>query len=47
MDESKIAKRKYNVGHRVTGGWVLGGREKDDKTKIFMEPVRLQRPCKK
>ena len=39
IDESKFAKRKYNVGHRVTGGWVFGGREKDDKTKIFMEPV--------
>ena len=39
IDESKFAKRKYNVGHRVTGGWVFVGREKNDKTKIFMEPV--------
>lgn len=39
IDESKFAKRKYNVGHRVTGGWVFGGREKDNKKKVFMVPV--------
>lgn len=39
IDESKFAKRKYNVGHRVTGGWVFGGRERDDKCKVFMVPV--------
>lgn len=39
IDESKFAKRKYNVGHRVQGGWVFGGREKDDKRKVFMEAV--------
>lgn len=39
IDESKFAKRKYNVGHRVQGGWVFGGREKDNKRKVFMEPV--------
>lgn len=38
-DESKFAKRKYNVGHRIQGGWVFGGREKDDKRKVFMEAV--------
>ena len=39
IDESKFAKRKYNVGHRVQGGWVFGGREKDNKSKVFMEAV--------
>ena len=39
IDESKFAKRKYNVGHRVQGGWVFGGREKDAKTQVFMEAV--------
>ena len=39
IDESKFAKRKYNVGHRVQGGWVFGGREKDNKRKVFMEAV--------
>lgn len=39
IDESKFAKRKYNVGHRVQGGWVFGGREKNDKRKVFMEAV--------
>ena len=39
IDESKFAKRKYNVGHRMKGGWVFGGREKDNKKKVFMEPV--------
>ena len=39
IDESKFAKRKYNVGHRVVGGWVFGGRERDIKKKVFMLPV--------
>ena len=39
IDESKFAKRKYNVGHRVKGGLVFGGRGKDNKKKVFMEPV--------
>lgn len=39
IDESKFAKRKYNVGHRVKGGWVFGGRERDNKKKVFMVPV--------
>ena len=39
IDESKFAKRKCNVGHRVKGGRVFGGREKDNKKKVFMEPV--------
>ena len=25
IDESKIAKRKYNKGHKVEGVWVIGG----------------------
>ena len=39
IDESKFAKRKYNVGHRVVGGWVFGGRETENKKKVFMVPV--------
>lgn len=39
IDESKFAKRKYNVGHRVTGGWVFGGHEKRQQKKVFMVPV--------
>jgi len=39
IDESKFAKRKYNRGHEVKGGWVFGGREKDDKSKCFMVVV--------
>lgn len=39
IDESKFGRRKYYRGHRVEGQWVFGGREKKDKTKIFMVPV--------
>ena len=40
IDESKFGKRKYHKGHRVEGQWVFGGREKHDKSKIFMVPVK-------
>ena len=36
IDESKFGKRKYHKGHAVEGQWVFGGREKYDKTKVFM-----------
>ena len=39
IDESKFGKRKYHRGHCVEGQWVFGGREKYDKTRIFMIPV--------
>ena len=39
IDESKFGKRKYHKGHAVEGQWVSGGREKYDKTKVFMIPV--------
>ena len=39
IDESKFGKRKYHGGHRVEGQWVFGGREKYDKSKLFMIPV--------
>ena len=39
IDESKFAKRKYNIGHRVVGGWVFGGRETENKKKVFMVAV--------
>ena len=39
IDESKFGKRKYYRGHKVDGQWVFSGREKYDKSKIFMVPV--------
>lgn len=39
IDESKFGKRKYYRGHRVEGQWIFGGREKVDKSKVFMVPV--------
>ena len=39
IDESKFGRRKYYKGHHVEGQWVFGGRERDDKTKLFMLPV--------
>ena len=39
IDESKFGKSKYYSGHKVEGQWVFEGREKYDKTKIFMVPV--------
>ena len=39
IDESKFGKRKYHKGHAVEGQWVFGGREKNDKSKVFMIPV--------
>ena len=39
IDKSKFGKRKYYHGHKVEGQWVFGGREKYDKTKVFMVPV--------
>lgn len=39
IDESKFGKRKYYKGHKVEGQWIFGGREKDDKSKVFMVPV--------
>ena len=39
IDDSKFGKWKYDRGHRVDRQWDFGGREKYDKTKIFMVPV--------
>lgn len=46
IDESKIAKRKYNKGHKV-GAWVIGGIErsmlknkiKNENKKMFLLPI--------
>ena len=43
IDKSKFGKRKYYHGHQVEGQWVFGGREKYDKTKIFMIPVHKRK----
>ena len=40
IDESKFGKRKYHKGKRVEGQWVFGGREKNNKSKVFMIPVK-------
>ena len=47
IDESKIAKRKYNKGHKVEGAWVIGGIQKsrlknkikNENKKLFLLPV--------
>lgn len=39
IDESKFGRRKYYKGKRVKGQWIMGGREKYDKSKVFMVPV--------
>lgn len=48
VDESKIAKRKYNRGHRVEGAWIIGGVErsmlknkiKNENKKTFFVPIK-------
>lgn len=35
VDESKFGKRKYNHGHHVKGGWVLGGAGETEWVEIF------------
>jgi hypothetical protein len=39
VDESKLAKRKYNRGHTVEGAWVFGGVERTPERKIFLVEV--------
>jgi transposase-like protein len=47
IDETKIAKRKYNKGHKVEGAWVIGGIErsilknkvKNENKKLFLVPI--------
>ena len=39
LDESKLGKRKYHRGHAVEGVWVLGGIERTQEGKVFMEAV--------
>jgi transposase-like protein len=41
IDESKLAKRKYNRGHRINGAWVIGGVEKTELRRVFL--VEIQR----
>jgi hypothetical protein len=50
IDESKIAKRKYNKGHHVDGAWVIGGIErsslknkiKNENKKMFLLPIKTR-----
>jgi transposase-like protein len=39
IDEAKFGKRKYHVGHKVDGAWVLGGVERTTERKIFLIQV--------
>ena len=39
IDESKLARRKYNRGHHVEGVWVIGGVEHTSERKVFFVPV--------
>lgn len=39
IDEAKFGKRKYHRGRLREGQWVFGGRESQDRSKIFMVPV--------
>lgn len=36
VDESKLAKRKFNRGHHVEGVWVIGGVELTTERRIFI-----------
>ena len=39
IDEAKFGKRKYNRGHGIRGQWIFGGRETENREKIFMVAV--------
>jgi transposase-like protein len=39
IDEAKFGKRKYHRGHRVEGAWVVGGIERTNEKKTFLERV--------
>ena len=39
IDESKFGKRKNHRGHQVDGSWVLGGVERTDERKVFLQRV--------
>ncbi|KAJ8049109.1 hypothetical protein HOLleu_01702 [Holothuria leucospilota] len=39
IDEAKFGKRKYHRGRMQEGQWVFGGRERNQRDKIFMEAV--------
>lgn len=39
IDEAKFGKRKFNVGHKVDGAWVLGGIERTPERRVFLVEV--------
>lgn len=39
IDESKFGKRKYNIGHKVDGVWVVGIVERTPERKIYLVDV--------
>jgi transposase-like protein len=40
VDESKLARRLNNRGHRVNGAWVIGGVERTPERKLFVTRVQ-------
>lgn len=48
IDETKIAKRKYNRGHKVEGVWIIGGiqrsrlknKVRNENKKMFLLPIK-------
>ncbi|KAM0686661.1 hypothetical protein COBT_002114 [Conglomerata obtusa] len=41
-DESKFCKRKYHIGHRVHGVWVLGMVERTTTKRIILLEFQIQ-----
>jgi transposase-like protein len=39
LDESKFGKRKCNRGHHVDGAWVIGGVERGEARRMFVQVV--------
>jgi transposase-like protein len=43
IDEAKFGKRKYHRGHHVEGAWIVGGIERTDEKKAFLERIEDRR----
>lgn len=39
IDESMLYRRKYNVGRILGSGWLFGGIQRSDKSKVFLAMV--------
>src|SRR5271154_6981704 len=40
IDDCKIAKRKHHRGHHVKGAWIVGGVERTEERRVFVEVVK-------